>query len=253
MKWIKLIALAATLFFLYRFCERETDGFRISRISHTASAVVDVAPEISQILNQKFHYLGSGGQFWVFVSDDDRYVLKFFKTKKATKRQRDLESCKLAFNSFKEETGLLYLHLNKSECNLKTLLEDKLHIEHCLLLDDKEFILQKKALLAYEHLSKLMKEGKIDEAKEAISQICQLIIKRCKKGIFDEDPRLHCNCGFIDNKAILIDFGRLKADPKRASPEIYQKDLRKVTAKFKRWLEVHYPELVSYLEAECDY
>jgi len=37
--------------------------------------------ELAQILNQKFSYIGKGAQCYAFVSDDQLYVLKFFKFK----------------------------------------------------------------------------------------------------------------------------------------------------------------------------
>ncbi|HSX03462.1 MAG TPA: hypothetical protein VLG76_01900, partial [Rhabdochlamydiaceae bacterium] len=203
-----------------------------------------------------FYYLASGGQAWVFVSEDQKFVLKFFKAhlrKRKAKFERDFKSCKLAFDELKNETGLVYLHLNKSaDLHLMAKVVDKLHIEHQIDLDKTEFLVQKKATLLYDHIQKLMNEGKAQEAKQALSAVCRLILKRCEKGIFDEDPRIQCNLGFIGNEAILIDTGRLKWDLKRKNPEVYRQDLKKITYKLKSWLSDHYPELIATLENESD-
>jgi hypothetical protein len=256
MKWpIKLFLLALPIPFLYKFCEKETDGFRISRLSTSChfTMIADIPNEVNAALNQKFHYLASGGQSWVFVSEDEKYVLKFFKAhlrSKKGKLERDFKSCQLAYDNLKEECGLVYLHLNETT-TLKTVqVVDKLNIVHPIDLDKTDFLLQKKGVLLYEHLQKLMEEKDLTGAKEALSSLCHLIIKRSEKGIFDEDARIHCNLGFVGNQPILLDTGRLKWDEKRKNPEIYRKDLKKITLKLKIWLEQHYPELAFHLEKE---
>lgn len=40
--------------------------------------------QIQSILSQKFTYLASGNHCYTFVSDDDEYVIKFFKQKQIT-------------------------------------------------------------------------------------------------------------------------------------------------------------------------
>lgn len=251
---LKLFILACAIPFVYKFCEGKTDGFRISRLSTFCNGMAINPPkEIEEILAQKFHYLSSGGQAWVFVSEDQKYVVKFFKghiRNKKGKLEQDLKSCQLAFDALKEETGLVFLHLGQTATLKPLQLVDKIGIEHSIELNKTDFLLQKKGILLYDHLQKLMDAGDPAGAKEALSSVCQLMIKRCKKGIFDEDARIHCNLGFIGKQPILLDTGRLKWDENRKNPEIYQKDLRKITLKLKIWLENHYPELCAYLEKE---
>src|SRR5437868_4094151 len=65
-----------------------TDGFAIENITsqypydvkrETRSITQAEQQQIHSILSQKFSYLGKGCQSYVFVSEDDNYVLKFFK------------------------------------------------------------------------------------------------------------------------------------------------------------------------------
>ena len=84
--------------------------------------------------------------------------------------------------------------------------------------------------------------------KTAVWQLCKLIASRSKKGVYDEDPRIHCNFGFLEEKAMIIDVGRLKRDPQRAA--LYAQDLPKITRRFYRWLSEESPELALYLQ-EC--
>ncbi|HSX11972.1 MAG TPA: hypothetical protein VLF61_00585 [Rhabdochlamydiaceae bacterium] len=253
-RYYKFVLLICLLPFLYKFCERQTDGFRVARILTSSSGTqIGVTPqELPTLLGQKFYYLASGGQAWVFVSEDQQYVLKFFKTyKRKAKSSRDFASCQLAYDKLKEECGLLYLHLHAtSHLNLSVTLVDKLHIEHPIALDQTAFLVQKKAVLLYDHIEQTMRAGNLEGAKQALSAACQLIRTRSEKGIFDEDARIHCNLGFIGAKAILIDTGRLKEDARRKEPAVMQKDLKKITHKLKLWLELHYPELVPHLEQE---
>jgi len=276
-----------TLFFYFseKFCEKQTDGFKISNIHSSLIPRPKWAlPPLSEeqknalrlLLAQKFYYLGSGGQCYAFVSEDQKIVIKFFKhhlrrvpwlidrlplpefldqmrikqsKKRESKLLRDFNSYKIAYETLKDETGLLFVHLNKTQNrNQELVIVDKIGIEHRLQLDELEFVVQKKAELAYPYIDHLMKEKQLPKAKEAIDQICALIIARCKKGVFDEDPRIHRNLGFVNGKAQLIDVGRLKRDATRASPAIFKEDLQKITARMQGWLEQKHPELASYLE-----
>jgi hypothetical protein len=97
--------------------------------------------QVCRILCQDFNYLGSGEECIAFLSSDGKYVLKFFRTRNLTPktwlkfiplpgleqykfkkidkrmiRHRELfTSYKLAYEDLKEETGLIYIHLNKTK------------------------------------------------------------------------------------------------------------------------------------------
>lgn len=287
MRWIFKCILSAILFHgAYKFCYLKTSGFNIGRISsnYDFNPEWEVSHVNEDLLNkaskQKFSFLGSGGQCFAFVSEDDKYVIKFYKhdtarlpffmkyfpipkkyfpkreiqRKKRLKRLfRDFNSFKLSYEYLEKETALLYLHLNKTNyLNRKITIIDRVHISHTLDLDKMVFILQKKADLAYPYLKHLAEKKDFNKAKHAMQSICDLIFSRLQKGIYDEDAKIHRNFGFIQDHAILIDVGRLKFDEKRKNPAIQQTDLQKITKPFKEWLKKEIPEFETFLNAALE-
>ncbi|MGE5196233.1 MAG: hypothetical protein ACM3JI_02760 [Anaerolineae bacterium] len=286
---ISLVALAAFLFIpqVKEFCDKQTDGFSIAKISADLpfNPDWDVAPlsleensRVEKILQQPFHYLASGGQCYAFESEDGRYVLKFFKlhrrlvprflsslplpknlkkrlsktiSERRAKLCRDFNSHKLVYEELKEESGLLFVHLNTTQSlKKKLLIIDKLNIAHPLNADEHFFVLQKKAELVFPYFQELMEQNDIEQAKKAIHLMLKVLVARCQKGIYDEDPRLHRNFGFASGKAIFIDVGRFRKDPSRTSVAIYHQDLLSIVKRFKLWLQTDYPALSTCLEEE---
>jgi len=281
----KVLLFAGCFTLLKSFCEKQTDGFTLLRISSSLpyEQKWDIPPlssdkldHLHKLFSQKFYYLGAGGQCYAFVSQDNETVLKFFKfhmrtpsyqallpflprflktnimrkNDRASKRLlRDFNSYKLAYEELKEETALLYIHLNKSSfLKQSVIIVDKLGIEHRIDLDDKEFIVQKKMELVHPRLQFLMQSNKLEEAKQAIDSLLEVVVARCKKGIFDEDARLHRNFGFIGPNAAILDVGRFRRDENRRKKEVYLQDIDEITFRFRNWLSNTYPELSCYLE-----
>ncbi len=279
-KAIQVCALGIAFYFTQQFCLKQTDEFTIAKICsnlpfeekwETRPLSQQQQTEVLHILDQKFHYLASGGQCYAFLSSDGQSVLKFFKhdrrlpakwypesvkkrQKKQRKLERDFNSYKLAFEELQDETGLLYVHLNKTRHLKQTVtLVDKLGIEHKLDLDTKEFVLQKKAELIYPYLQRLMQKGDLIQAKRVIDTLLEVIVARCQKGIFDEDAHIHRNFGFIPEslRAVILDVGRFKKDSSRSQPEVYLKDVAAITIRFQTWLNENYPPLALYLEEKA--
>ncbi len=286
-KLLPYFSLACAGLFCYfatLFCTKKTDGFSIAFVHSDLSyhptweTREKNLQELENIFSQKFHYLGCGGQSFVFVSEDNDYVIKFFKHRKTRKPwlrfpvpgmehsrlkklnralfklNRDFTSYKIAFEELREETGLIYLHLNKGTgLNRSLRIVDKIGIEHEIDLDKIEFIVQKRAELLYPRIQTLMETGDAPSAKQAVNAILETIVSRCKKGIFDEDPRIHNNLGLLREKAIFIDVGRFVHDTTRMSSDVYINDLKIITGKrFRPWLERNYPELAVYLDEEIE-
>lgn len=261
-------------------CEPLTDNFSVARIHsdlpynpawETAPLSEEKMQELDSALQATFHYLGCGGQCFAFASDDGKYVIKFFKhrirkpysyflntplakrklEKAVFKLNRDFTSYKIAYEELREETRVLYIHLNKGTAlNRSVAIVDKLGIRHTIPLDDIEFVVQARAQLAYDHIDELMERGDIEAARGALRGILDVIASRCKKGIFDEDPSIHRNLGFIADKPIFIDVGRFVHDQRRMEPAVYLADLGIVTKRFRSDLQDTHPELVSLLDEE---
>jgi hypothetical protein len=287
-----LWAFISVLFYLTaNFCESKTDGFSMafihSDLTHnpaweTQPISNETHTELTAVFSQKFRYLGCGGQSFVFVSENNEYVIKFFKHRQFRKPysffltlplpsvfelsrlhklhralfklNRDFSSYKLAYEDLREETGLIYIHLNKGTELERTLnIVDKIGIEHEIDLDKVEFVVQKRADQLYSRINELAAQGELIEAKKTLHAVIKVIVDRCKKGIFDEDPRIHNNLGLIGQKAIFIDIGRFVRDPGRCLPSVYKNDLRAIIDKrFRPWLERYHPQLIAYLDEEID-
>ncbi len=268
-----------------QFCHRHTDGFSITKIRsklayHPEWAVAPLAEEdqesVNHILNQKFSYLAKGAQCHVFESADRKWVLKFMRynhmrppfwitalpsfldpwrsnkiEKKWSKLYKDFASYTLAYNELHEKTGILFLHLNKTDHLNKTVtIVDKIGIEHPLNMDGMEFILQKKATLVYPAIDAWMKKGNLIAAKKGLCDLVAVLNMRFEKGIYDKDPDLNTNFGFIDGRAVQIDVGRFKHDLNPKNLQMKRETIFSITDNLKQYLDRRYPELSDLLHKE---
>lgn len=239
------------------------------------SLSAEEAKTIHQILNQKFTYFSKGSQSYVFISEDKKYILKFLKQQKLRpkswlslipfswnpyyqeylfkkeKTRSTFNALKTAYLELKQESGLLYVHLNKNkEFSKKITLFDKNGERHEIDINKTTFYLQKRAQLIYSRISELMHEGNTEGAKKIISSVFSLIDFLGKKGVVDNDPILRKNFGLIDDTAVQIDVGKLRIDPIRQQNLAYKQEVASITHSFKIWLEQNYPEL-SDQYTEC--
>jgi hypothetical protein len=245
---------------------RSTDGFCLAHIQSdlTPSSQWEVKDqddrELRQLISQHFYYLGKGSQCYVFESEDRDVVLKFFrypryrlnpkthfihspaflveiqnqkKEKKEEKLKTLFTSCLLAQQKLKEETGLVYLHLNKTtHLKQKVILHDKLNRTLSIDIDNYEFIVQKRGVQIYPYLSSLLADGKRSEAKQALESLATLLKRRIQKGIADSDAVIHKNSGFRGEKAFFLDVGGFKTISTGDADE----NLEKTTHQLRSWL-----------------
>ena len=189
-----------------------------------------------QIFSQPYTYLGKGEQSIAFESEDHRYVLKFpyhrhrlppswfhwvpilgerYENKLTRNIHKNLaidaQSLLLAFKIWKDETGLIALHWNRTStlCRSITLVDGDQNT-YTVDLDTVAFTIQKKADLIYPALEKWMESGENDLAKEGLCRLVKFLYESHEKGIEDDDKHLEDNMGFIGTCPIHIDFGHLK-------------------------------------------
>jgi hypothetical protein len=142
------------------------------------------------------------------------------------------------------------VHINKSRGLHPTVtIFDKLGEKYEVTLDDKEFVLQLKAKHMKPVLCKLMKKGEVQQAKERIDQIFALLTDCAKKGVLDTDGALikKNNMGFLADRAIYIDTGKLTRKPSIKEKERFIQDLKRLRPLHK-WLMQHYPVLANHFE-----
>lgn len=284
---IILAVLIAGLYGLGRLYFQVTAGFSLDNISSdfAYNPEWEVRPlsaseniEFKRTMGQTYHYLGKGCQSYVFLSDDGNYVIKFFKyqrsrmkpwltyfpplpavvkyreEKKEMKwRKLDgfVKSWKVAFENLKEETGLVYVHLNKTQ-DLKTALTiyDKIGLKHTVDLDKMEFCVQRKADMLCPTLLKYKENNDLEGAKVLITKLLNRINSEYVRGLGDNDHALMQNTGVANGEPIHIDVGQFVKDDKFKNPLLANQELFTKTFKFKVWLREEYPEAANYLEEQ---
>jgi hypothetical protein len=205
-------------------------------------SIADPSPEekknLQAILSQKFTFIGEGNQAIAFQSADEKYILKLFKMRRLIPSLKDrlrsfilspslrkfqelneklptsllrvLDGYKNGYQDLRSETGLIWIHLAKTTSLDQTIeLIDSSGNEHRIHADSMEFVIQEKAEPIIHHLSRLYKEGKTSEAQQAINSFYALIQHRTDCGYVDRDKAVLYNYGFVGDRPIQIDLGRL--------------------------------------------
>lgn len=266
-----------------------TDGFSISNITSTheakgewevASLVGGEKREVELALEQEYFYLGKGHQAYAFESKDGKYVLKFLKfqpyrynpivekfplpqsldrmrsTKllhKEEKRDALFRSWKVAFENLKEESGVLYIHINPTKNQHgKVTLYNKSGFPYLLSLDEHVFMVQRKADLVETHIQKHIANGAIDMAKNVIDQMVDLYLAEYDRGLAEKDRYLVRNTGMCDGKPMHIDTGRLCKDESLKDPLRQRVELIWKTSILLEWLKESYPILAEHLESRLN-
>lgn len=254
------LALYGALVLLPRFCYERTGDFWFQTILSNREPDphfdVPVSTNIDPLLSQRFHFLSLGMQSVAFLAEDGQTILKFFKHRASfLKKGRFvwqvpyvepiLESYKLAYSHLAKETGLLYIHLNKTTGKLPTVtLVDKQGMIFHLALDETEFVIQKRAELVCPTIRRHMQSGNLKEAKALLHSLVTTVKKQYASGLLNSDHAFRRNVGFVEGQAIFIDAGsfykeHLPLDKVRADILDKGKNLEK-------WLAKHYPKLHQY-------
>ena len=234
---------------------------------------------VEEAFSQKYTYLHHGKQVFPFLSEDGKYVLKFVRHYKAKppcyhrfplprslrtfankRAEINREKVDVAIKSFiiadkqlKKESGLLYVHINKTTHIQKYLeVKDKLHRKFTINLDDFDFIVQKAAVLAYDQIKQFMDHNQIEQAQTLVLQIIDLIETRLKNGIHDNDITVFKNVGVVDGKPIFIDLGRFSYLPANTDTHDLKKDFLKQINSFYVWISKQYPQLEKQLKTRLD-
>lgn len=167
--------------------------------------------------------------------------------------QNTFNSCKIAWDRLREETGLLYVHLNPTkQLHKKLVIYDKIGVKHTIDLDSTRFVMQKRAELVTPKIRKLCKEGKETEARRCIDSLVKLILERSKKGIADRDPLVKQNFGFIEDQALEIDTGSFSIDERMKNPFLSHRELYVETRELQEWLQKNSPDLAKYLDEQVN-
>lgn len=196
----------------------------------------------TKILDQKFSYLGNGADSVAFLSEDGKFVLKFFQKKKVYSQRYFLKKIEKNFFFFRKKKtfqamknysdvfskdpsigGLVAAHFDLSSKHLPQVkildLEGK---SYQVDLNQYPFVLQKKAVEVKHTLSLAKTSGENEKYFQALVELSQ---KKMRCGFSDKHSRwiLHRNYGFVDDSAIQFDLGKVAF----SSKFIIADDLRK--------------------------
>lgn len=281
-KIVTLLLFSLAAIATARFCHHQTHGFRLSKIQNNlcpGQHILHVKNEpLEELLQQKFRYFNRGLQSFVFLSEDGNTILKVFNnryqrwisvfdllshiplctswanTRKKTQRiklENTFKSYQIATEELAQETGILYAHLTPtSHLPSQLQLIDPLNICHTINPNTCGFILQKRATMAYPTFLHLIKIQDLETARMRLRSLVQFLIARCQKGIADKDPLIRTNFGFLEELPIEVDVGPFSKDPTIAQPEVYRKEILRITQSLKNWLNEKEPKLVPILEQE---
>lgn len=224
------------------------------------------------VSQQALRWMGKGQHSYIFNTTDGKYVVKFIRLcnllppqptgffsrivakseknrKKANKFEDTFMSARLAFDELQDETGVIYVHLNRTKAKIHGLkLIDSYGQSQRVVGDDTCFVVQQKATPLIPCLTHLMDTGRIEEAKARVDQVFDLLLSLARKGFVDGEDNLisNNNIGLTETRAIYMDtwhFFRVKnLDVKERMR--YETQLRLVP--LERWLKACYPELASY-------
>ena len=284
----RFVVLAVLLLFFFslflgmdRFMYRKSLHFSFSRIAlfrekpewNFFMLNVEEQKEIDQIFNQNFTFFEKGSHAYLFLSEDNKYMLKLLKQnmlcpknwlayipvsfnpyyqeycQKQKKIHKMLTAFKIASTELKEETGLVYIHLNPTQTlNKKLILVDKHGKKHTIDPNNMSFYLQKRAQLIYVRISELMRTGNLERAKNIISSVFALIAQLENKGIHSGKMAMYKNFGIIDDKAVQIDIGVL-----RKQTGCTKQPISTLTHNFRDWIEKNYPALLPHFDAELEH
>lgn len=249
------------------FCERNiASSYPIHPGWETRQATEEEWDHLAKALAQSYSYLAKGCQSYVFVSEDDQYVIKFFKfqryrinpllhffskwrvekeLKKQEKRERFFQSWKLAYNCLAKECGLVYVHLNRTNYLQKSILfYDKLGLTHQLKLDEYVFLVQRKAKPLVEQLPRW--------SEEEIASFCHRLIDQSlseyRRGLFDADPALLQNTGVLEGEPIHLDVGQWVAGEDSKTEDQYKQELYDKLFSLHAWLVPAHSSLAKQVE-----
>ncbi len=258
-----------------------SDGFARNRIEfppieHTPSNAPD--PEqlklLSSIFSEPFYYLAKGSQSYAFQNKDKSLILKLFKchhwndgswaedlpvpnlaqkwlNSLVVRRQKRVANTRNSFQivheSLMAECGVLYMQETPSTSyDLQITIIDGAKREHILHASQISFTVQQKGKLIFPTLAEWLANGQIEEAKQGISSLVALIYRRCQKGIYDLDPDIHKNAGFIGTKAIFIDIGGFQTRESLINRDETLWEIKRCLKQLGTWIEQHAPNLNDF-------
>lgn len=214
-----------------------------------------------------FYYLGQGQQTFVFESGD--YVLKFFnrgyweqpsllqwfftssdKKKRWKERIRIYpEGYRLAAEILPEETGVIFVHVGKSETIFPTVeVIDRTSRHFWIDLNRVPFVLQKKGNGSF--FSDLQNKKELDRLLDAYLTFHAKRIRHC---VADYDRDFKHNYCWDGAKLQYIDSARFFYDENLKLLARHQHEWWKSTRRLRNWLKREAPDQVAWFDEKVTF
>ena len=273
---IRILSLCLFIFLvsvLDRHLLKANHGFSLHIIEAPIPSLPDPNPTLpfpKNLFDQSFHYLGKGAQSFVFESQDQKTVLKFyrfpshlrrfpwthhplgylFSSSRKNVKEYNLKRLKLSFHSFylaaqslSHETAVLYVHLHPTEeLHQKAHLIDRLGAHYHLPLDSIAFIVQQRGTSFLPEFKKAFALQDHAKCKQMLDSLIHLIRQRCLHNISDLDNMDNDNYGWLHGRAIHLDIGRFQ----ETHPLNPQEEILRITHPLTTYLLEVSPELHNY-------
>lgn len=283
-KILKFILFLGVFSGLYFFCDSQTKGFRLHEILSDIPndprwdvPAPQNAKEVTSRLNQTFKYLGSGKQCHAFLGEDGKTVLKLFRHNDLSflkivnhfpqafhqwywnriETRYDpvycLESSKIAYEKLQNQTGIFFLHINKTQDQFgPVILKDNIGVSHQVNLDSTEFLVQEYCELAVSRIEDQMKSGNLSAAASSVKAIFQAIEEWSKLGVHIDNPALRRNIGFSGDQVIMLDAGSLTLAEENKEEARIKKHIQKTMHGLGRWIRKKHPDLYPYFREQLN-
>ncbi len=267
------------------FCFKSSLPFYLEEIRPVRDFSFQAAQTASQeelerlrsIFSKPFHYLKETDLCYLFASQNKEYIIKFFKMRKLTPkywlnyipvpwleqerlnkighrervRQELFGNFKTAYEEFRHQTSLVFIHFFSTNwLKTKVQLFDQQNSLHSVSLDTVPFVLQKNPTMIFDYIEELIQKGKRKETISSLLLVLDLVKDRCQRGIADQDIELGDDYGFIGNRAVYMQIGRMRQDDSLKTPLSMLREVFKVNQKITEWLKKNHPELISDFQKE---
>lgn len=203
------------------------------------------ASSLQAISEGPLHFIGHGGEAIAFVTSNDQYVLKFFLKKhlrqsrhfKSKKQFRQLvfgkrkvnhpekvfEKYVWAYKYLPLESGVIAVHspkVNGGDLPLCTLIDYR-NKQHQIDLNKFAFVLQKKGEIVQNFTS-------LSNFETVELKLLELFETLAKKGFISKSLVFNpTNFAILNDKAVMIDLGKIDFAPEGSSYEIEEAKLQK--------------------------
>lgn len=233
---IAFLALIACFCRLDRIFYKQNDSFCQNRIlvnwSSLPSYPSSLSPSTYEILNQPFSYLDKGKEFFVFLSFDQKWVLKFPRVPHHKNMAKTLQILRNCSTQLHEETAIEYAHLERTKTHQTLLLLDRFGVRYQIELDSAIFFLQRAGTLFFDYFHTA--SDPLPLIRNAIAVYRSIH----SKGFTDRDAIFQKNFGVYEDKPFIMDVGKI-------IPATSEDSLEKLTVSLRDEIAIHYPHLLS--------